>query len=242
MMEALDQTTEMSERMQPYRKLYNILTVFIPTFAEWLRPPPPAKLGGKAGDVDVIFQKSQKVRSTITEDMLVAAKKVPVAAAELIDAFEALVGIVNGSAVRPLESITVWGQSLRNLDCLFRKAPDHSNRLVMLSSMLSDAFDQLSSVGRADLQASLDVLGRQPFDELPARPTASCRSASVPAAAARRLFPTLDFLCAAVQDALIGLVDAFAAVTLVISESANVLSAVVEPSPLISQTNLDQSR
>ena len=60
MMEALDLTTEMSERMLPYRKLFNILSVFIPAATDFFGSPE------KIGDVDVIFAASKEVRSTIT--------------------------------------------------------------------------------------------------------------------------------------------------------------------------------
>ena len=64
--------------------------------------------------------------------------------------------------------------------------------------------------------------------------------ASLPPIAAKPVVPFNAFL--AVEVRVIAIVEAFAAVTVSISLNWNVLSAVVEPSPFISQTNFDQSR
>lgn len=199
MVESLELTVEISERIQVFTRLRNILVSFVDDASYFFAEQTIID------DVQHIKTASEDVRAAVTKDMLRAARRVPVRGEELIREFGALIDVVNGTAAEPLQDISDWGAAERDFDCLLKKAPDHINRLGLLRSALPQLLGELGLVGRGSLATTVDLAGPAPLTErvVLGHSAGTCQGpATAVPVAARALFPSIGSVCSSVREAL----------------------------------------
>lgn len=179
--------------------LRDLLRTFVASSRSFFTDP------SAASSMQGVASAAQRVRAA--NDVMVAnLRTLPTQLQSVVVSIGILVNVIDDVGQAQLNVLSNWGNTMVNMDCLMRKAPDLANSMAaMESTARAGLLAPLSRLG-TELQAAVSRQLAQPTSCVLATPiTAHART---PAAnTARTYFAHFEHLCSSVQHLLLQLID-----------------------------------